>query len=46
MPETKSENPAEAFKRLTNQVLSVPRAEIQKREKEYKEQRKSQKRHR
>jgi hypothetical protein len=49
MPERKSEReetPFEKFKRLTTRVVSVPRTEIQKREVEYKEQRKIKNHHR
>jgi len=49
MSETKKqreETPFERFKKLTEKVVSVPRAEIQKREVEYKEQRKIKNHHR
>jgi len=41
VPEQPTETPFERFKRLTARVISVPRAEIQKREAKYKEQRKT-----
>jgi hypothetical protein len=47
--QAKQETPFERFKRLTTQVVSVPRAEIQKRELQWKngrKQHKSHKRHR
>ena len=40
------ETPFERFKKLIEKVVSVPRAEIQKREVEYKEQRKIKSHHR
>jgi hypothetical protein len=42
----KAETPFEKFKQLTTRVVSVPRSEIQKREVEYKEQRKIKSHHR
>jgi len=46
VPEQPTETPFERFKRLTERVISVPRAEIQKREAKYKEQRKIKSHHR
>jgi len=49
VPEEPAETPFERFKRLTARVISVPRAEIQKRELQWKNGRKqhnSHKRHR
>jgi len=43
---TREETPFERFKKLTEKVVSVPRTEIQKRETEYKEQRKIKNHHR
>jgi hypothetical protein len=46
VPEQQAETPFERFKRLTARLISVPRAEIQKREIKYKEQRKIKSHHR
>jgi len=40
-PEPHPESPFERFKRLTTKVVSVPRAEIQKRELQWKNERKN-----
>jgi hypothetical protein len=42
---TKEETPFERFKRLTTKVVSVPRAEIQKRELQWKNDRKKHETH-
>jgi hypothetical protein len=42
----KAETPFERFSALTKKIVSVPRAEIQKRETRYKEQRKIKNHHR
>jgi len=44
-PEPHPESPFERFKRLTTKVVSVPRAEIQKRELQWKNERKKHQTH-